>query len=91
VGFVIKTKHLHSGEKVFINVLYHEAVTAPVSCDAQTSTDKKGEQCLAYSVVIPARLYQASYAYDSPEINKVSAIILSSVSSFLTFESLGEH
>lgn len=74
VGFVIKTKDLTTGEKIFINILYHEKVTEMIALDARESTDKKGEHCLAYSVVLASSLFQLSHKYDSPEINHVSLL-----------------
>lgn len=71
VGFVIKTKDLNTHEKIFINILYHEKVTEMIPVPAKESTDKKGERCLAYSVVLASSLFQLSHKYDSPEINQV--------------------
>lgn len=59
-GYVIKTKSLASDEKLFVNVFHHYMVDEdgnyPVK-DRITVIDKKGEQCIAYGVVIPTVLF----------------------------------
>ena len=88
-GFVIKsrsTKGTHT--KMFVNVLHHKAVkevaqgktqgkgqSAFITSDAQWATDKKGEQCMVYAVVIPSKLLK-SCSIDEDKQYEVSSLTI---------------
>lgn len=59
-AFVIKTKRTNTFQKAFINVMHHELVPATaryVTRDEQWKLDKKGENCVVFTAVIPSSLY----------------------------------
>lgn len=59
-GFVIKSKRTNTFQKAFINVMHHELVpttTRYVTRDEQWKVDKKGENCIVFTAVVPTTVY----------------------------------
>lgn len=61
VGYILRTKKISTGEKIFINVLHHDLVSSYINMEPKWALDKKGEKCLAYTLIIPDDIfYQAT-------------------------------
>lgn len=59
-AFVIKSKRTNTFQKAFINVGYHESVPATarfITRDEQWKVDKKGENCVVFTAVIPKSVF----------------------------------
>jgi hypothetical protein len=59
-AYVIKTKRTTTFQKVFINVFHHDCVPETaryVTRDETWKVDKKGEQCVVFTAVIPSSVY----------------------------------
>ena len=57
-GFVLKTRRSSTNQKVFVNILHHGIVGSLLSTPVKTHTDKKGEVCSVYDIIMPEAHYQ---------------------------------
>jgi hypothetical protein len=76
--FVIKSKRTSTYQKVFINVMHHELVPTDkryVTRDEQWKVDKKGENCVVFTAVIPTSV-DVAISKDPMVLPQVLAVTL---------------
>lgn len=72
-GFVVQTRRVGTNVTFYVNIVHHEQAKSVLGLNIKRSV-VDGENCSAYSVVLPSTLYRHVSKHDTPEIKQVCSI-----------------